>query len=109
MPRSRITAQNLQIHGKPHALQFVDPAVDDWRLEPDTPCPYHGAFEGDGGHEVPLPVQEYFVEAVLNAGETEKGLETNGTSRFTADPVFWFPPDQRGQSERDIRPLLSAV
>lgn len=49
-----------------------------------------GAFDGNGGYSVSLPAQEYFIESILRAVDAKNGLQLNGTSRFTSNPVFWF-------------------
>ncbi len=105
---------------------FAAPWLDDYRLKANSPCrdagdpspagndadgsrSDMGAFDGNGGYGVSLPVQEFFLESVLDARDEKSGLKTNGTSRFTADPVFWFPPAERGKGEQDVRPFISTV
>lgn len=67
-----------------------------------------GAFDGNGGYSLSLPAQDYFIESVLNAMDFPDGLRINGTSRFTADPVFWFDASGRGrQGESDARDALT--
>ncbi len=69
-----------------------------------------GAFDGDGGHAWSQPAQEYFVESVLSALDLPTGPRIDGTSRFTADPVFWFDATGRGtQGETDTRAMLTAT
>jgi len=69
-----------------------------------------GAFDGNGGYQVSLPTQEYFIESILSAIDTQTGLRLNGTSRFTANPVFWFDATGRGtQGEQDARDLIDAA
>ncbi len=80
-------------------------------LVPEEPAP------GDGRTEILIPpvesarqLQEYLLESVLGAVVVPEGLQTNGTSRFTRDPVFWFDDTGRGTlGERDARILLSAA
>lgn len=69
-----------------------------------------GAFDGNGGYTVSLPAQEYFIESILNAIDYSTGPQINGTSRFTADPEFWFDATGRGtQGEADARTLIDAA
>ncbi len=69
-----------------------------------------GAFDGDGGHEVSRPAQEYFIESVLGAVDLDTGPRHDGSSRFTADPTIWFDATGSGlQGETDARALLDAT
>jgi hypothetical protein len=69
-----------------------------------------GAFDGNGGYTVSLPAQEYFIESILSAIDYSTGPQINGTSRFTADPEFWFDATGRGtQGETDARTLIDAA
>ncbi len=64
-------------------------------------------------------LEEYLLESVLGAVDISEGhivagmetsdeLRTDGTSRFTRDPVFWFDDTGRGtQGEADLRPRLT--
>lgn len=106
---------------------FLAPDLDDYRLaagsparDAGDPAPAYndadgsrndiGAFDGDGGYAVGLPTQEYFVESVLGAVDQAAGPRFDGTSRFNADPVFWFDASGRGtQGETDGRALLTVA
>lgn len=67
-----------------------------------------GAFDGEGGYAVNVASQEYFMESILGAIDTEEGPLFNGTSRFTEDPVFWFDASAAGtRGEQDARTLLA--
>jgi len=107
---------------------FINHGNDgDYRLASNSPCrnagdpnPIYndsdgsrndmGAFDGNGGYQVSLPAQEYFIESVLSATDTQTGIRINGSSRFTANPVFWFDATGRGtQGEQDARNLLNAA
>jgi hypothetical protein len=99
----------------------------DYRLASNSPCrdagdpnPIYndsdgsrndmGAFDGNGGYQVSLPAQEYFIESVLDATDIQTGIRINGTSRFTANPVFWFDATGRGtQGEQDARDLINVA
>jgi len=91
---------------------FQDISVDDYRLARQSPARDAGdprwefndadgsrsdigAFDGDGGYQVGLPAQQYFVESVLGAVDTTEGLRLNGTSRLQRDLLFWFDSSSR--------------
>jgi hypothetical protein len=86
---------------------FRDATVDDLRLARRSPARDAGdprwefndadgsrsdigAFDGDGGYQVGLPAQQYFVESVLGAIDREDGLQLDGASRLQQDLLFWF-------------------
>ncbi len=103
---------------------FVEPGMDDYRLSAssvakDAGDPSSqfadidgsrndiGAFHDDGGYELPLPVQETFVESALGAHDRDDGLHVRGTSRLMRSPEFWIDASARGTSgEADAIALL---
>jgi hypothetical protein len=117
---ARPGAHDLRVNPK-----FRSTAWDDYRLAPGSPCAGVGdpdpllqstdrptvdlgAFQGDGGYLVGPATQEYFVECVLGAVPEPGGsLRINGTSRFTANPVFWFETGRGTQGEADARRVIT--
>lgn len=107
--------------------RFMDPSLDDYRLATGSPsrdsgdpaAVYNdsdgsrndmGAFDANGGYLVDIPTQEYFAESLMNAIDTDTSLRLDGTSRFDANPVFWFDASGRGtQGETDARSLITSA